>query len=365
MHYDLSMSEKLTKCLDIKGLHRPYNKPLKSLYWVCAFARKNNVGARDFYYNFYLFHMRMVVRYAQEFNHIQWKEGLVSPKDAQRVLDLHKVYSGNFLNQISSVLHSRLTEDDKLIYRTYKNVSYYVTLAKKLRLIDESYLITQAGRALLKSSRFVYKFSQKEKEMLLNMLLGIDAEMFLTLIVIHDKMLKKNNGETFYRIYMNYLGKEDKSNYIGSYDANYIEVITYWLEQLDIFGKNNKVRKKVIYQLDKTYQITYNKIQNEYQAFLIGDYKVLLAKRKVFEQFEKVYKTIYATGKTDMGYVNLYDVKEQMHMGYDKFSQMLNDYYVENKKRTIILFSNIVSSIDKRKRFLVAGKVVLNVKLIL
>ena len=41
------------------------------------------------------------------------------------------------------------------------------------------------------------------------------------------------------------------------------------------------------------------------------------------------------------------------------------DYYAENKKRTIILFSNIVSSIDKRKRFLVAGKVVLNVKLIL
>lgn len=359
------MSERLVKYFDIKGLHRPYNKPLKSLYWVCNFARKNNLGSRDFYYNFYLFHMRMVVSHAQEFNHIQWKEGLVSPKDAQRVLDLHTIYSSEFNDLISSVLTSRLTEDDKLIYRTYKNVSYYVTLAKKLRIIDESYLITLDGKALLQSSRFVYKFSRKEKEVLLNMLLRIDAEMFLTIIAIHDKMSTRVNGETFYRIYMNYLGKEDKSNYVGSYDANYIDVLTYWLEQLEIYGKNNRVRQKVISQLDNSYQVAYNNIQNEYHAFLEGNYKVFLAKRKMYEQFEKVYKTIYATGKTDMGYVNLYDVKELMHMGYDKFSQMLNDYYSENKKRTIILFSNVVSSIDKRKRFLVAGKVVLNVKLIL
>ena len=116
------MNENLTKYFDIKGLHRPYNKPLKSLYWVCDFAKKNNLGSRDFYYNFYIFHMRMIVDHAQEFYRTQWKEGLVTPNDAQRILDLYKTYSCQFNNRISSVLHSRLTEDDKLIYRTYKNV---------------------------------------------------------------------------------------------------------------------------------------------------------------------------------------------------------------------------------------------------
>ena len=309
--------------------------------------------------------MRMIVDHAQEFYRTQWKEGLVTPNDAQRILDLYKTYSCQFNNRISSVLHSRLTEDDKLIYRTYKNVSYYVTLAKKMRLIRENYLLTQDGEILLQSSRLIYKFSQKEKNLLLNLLLRIDTEMFLTIIVMHAKMLKRVNGENFYRIYMNYLGKEDKSNYVQSYDANYIEVITYWFEQLGIYGKNNEVRKKVICQLDNTYQMIYNNIRNEYLTFLNGDYKVLVAKRKMYEQIEKIYKTIYASGKTDMGYVNLYDIKEQMHMSYAKFSQILNDYYMENKKRTIILFSNIVSSIDKRKRFLVAGKVVLNIRLIL
>ena len=76
------------------------------------------------------------------------------------------------------------------------------------------------------------------------------------------------------------------------------------------------------------------------------------------------YDKLFKTGKTDLGYVNLYDIMYDLHMGYDRFSDFLNEFYFENRKNVIILLSNTVSSIDKRRRFQIGDKIVLKVKII-
>ena len=90
-----------------------------------------------------------------------------------------------------------------------------------------------------------------------------------------------------------------------------------------------------------------------------------MKKKTLYDKVEKAYKNLFLQGKTDMGYVNLYDIMSLLHMRYDTFSRLIVDYYEDNKKRMIILFSNIVSSIDKRRRFYVGEKIVLNMKIIL
>jgi len=350
---------------DLRGLHRPYNKPLKSLSWVCKFAQGYSSGSKDFYLNFYLNHLRMIVHHKTEYDHCRWKEGLIRPEDAEVILNIYNQSSATFSERISSVLRSRLNDEDRLIYRTYKNISYYISLAKKLYLIDERYQVTEDGKNLITSSRYTYRVTSEEKQLLLNFLLDTDAYMFLTIAIIHDKMAERVYGEGFYRMYMNHLGVKDGSKYVGSFDANYIDVITYWLEQLDVFGRMGKIRPSVLIEWRKLYNSEIEQIQEDYQCFFKTNYKLYIKQNKLYDRIEKAYKSLSLQGKTDMGFVNLYDIKEKMHMGYDTFSLLLNDYYENNKKRVIILFSNIVSSIDKRRRFLVGEKAVLNMKLIL
>ena len=60
---DSNIHEVITLQRTIMGLHRPFNKPLKSLCWVCMFARKWNKGTKDnFYYKFYISHIKNIVK---------------------------------------------------------------------------------------------------------------------------------------------------------------------------------------------------------------------------------------------------------------------------------------------------------------
>ena len=48
----------------------------------------------------------------------------------------------------------------------------------------------------------------------------------------------------------------------------------------------------------------------------------------------------------------------------ETFNDLLNSYYTQNRHKEIILFSNTVSSIDKRRRFIVDGQAVLKIRII-
>ena len=74
---------------------------------------------------------------------------------------------------------------------------------------------------------------------------------------------------------------------------------------------------------------------------------------KAFKLFENSYHTLILEGKHDSKFVNLYDVMDLMHCSYNSMNQI------------IVLFTNLVQSIDKRRRFFIKNQVpVLKVKII-
>ena len=103
---------------------------------------------------------------------------------------------------------------------------------------------------------------------------------------------------------------------------------------------------------------------SSYEEFKKKTLKNELAKSKQYKKFLDSYYKLYEKGKTDLGYVNLYDIMSELRMGYNRFSKFLNEFYIENKKNIIILLSNTVSSIDKRRRFQIGDKVILKIKII-
>ena len=59
-----------------------------------------------------------------------------------------KNYKINLKELISKVLITRKEDGDRKIYSAYKNTSYYITLAKKLGLIDDRYYPSERAKEL-------------------------------------------------------------------------------------------------------------------------------------------------------------------------------------------------------------------------
>ena len=54
-----------------------------------------------------------------------------------------------------------------------------------------------------------------------------------------------------------------------------------------------------------------------------------------------------------------------MHCSYNSMNQIIVQYYEHKKEEKIVLFTNLVQSIDKRRRFFIKNQVpVLKVKII-
>lgn len=86
---------------------------------------------------------------------------------------------------------------------------------------------------------------------------------------------------------------------------------------------------------------------------------------KAFKQFERSYHTLVSGGKHDALFVNLYDIMSLMHCSYNTLNKIIVQYYEQKKEEKIVLFTNLVQSIDKRRRFYVKNQVpVLKVKII-
>ena len=55
--------------------------------------------------------------------------------------------------------------------------------------------------------------------------------------------------------------------------------------------------------------------------------------------------------------------KQDFRMSFSNFEKILNDYYESERKNQLILFSNTVTNIDKRKRFYIRNKPVIKIKI--
>ena len=360
---DSNIHEVITLQRTIMGLHRPFNKPLKSLCWVCMFARKWNKGTKDnFYYKFYISHIKNIVKRGNMNN--PWSEGCISLSDANTIL---KIASNCDLeSRISEVLQKRETDEERLIYKTYKNTSYYISLAKKMALINSDYKPTKDGLELSSAYRHFYTLSKCEKKLIFRFLLEVNADLIIALILTKREVEKGEYPTHLSLIYQKSMGNDFDRKYVRSFKDNYLLVMMSWISQLDITKKIGglKIEWEIFLKNYPEYYQKYLSQQSSYGIFKKNILKRELAKSKQYKRLLESYEKLYATGKTDLGYVNLYDIMSDLRMGYDRFSKLINEFYVENKKNIIILLSNTVSSIDKRRRFQIGDKVILKIRII-
>lgn len=350
------------------GLHRPFNMPLKSLVWVCRFSKGyKQKKDHDFYLDFFLWMLAAISEHADSFDELN-AEGIIRPPNAQTILCLiGSLPYEEVKEKIRSTLSERVTDDDKSIYSSYKNTSYYITLAKKINFIDNRGNLSLEGEELAKVRDYhFYELADKHKQIVFR---ALCPSFFDQLIVIAQGLqLIKGNRDlegVFFRAYLKYYEHEGTIKYITSFDKNYFEVLRHWVNTLVLFkgvGTARKIYQEEIENLNLSER--FKELIDRIEVF----YNVEFKKRvKLEEQYDKIrssYEQLQKKGLAEYGYVNLYDVKKNFRLSYESFNELLNSYYTAYRHIEIILFSNTVSSIDMRRRFLVDGNSVLKIRII-
>lgn len=363
-----TMMESQTKELGVIGLHRPFNMPLKSLVWVCRFSKgyKKKKG-HDLYLDFFLWMLRAIVEHADNFDELN-AEGIIRPKNAQSILCLFATCSYEEIkDKVRDTLSERANDDDKVIYSSYKNTSYYITLAKKVNLIDNRGNLYSIGEELAKVRDCIFfELADKHKQIIFR---ALCSDFFDQLTILAQSLqLTKGHKDLegqFYRGYLKLYKDEGTIKYITSFDKNYFEVLRHWVVTLGYLkgvGSPRKIYLKELEQLDLT--IRFENIVNNTEVFFAGEFKKRMKLEEQYDKIRSVYYSLQRNGLSDYGYVNLYDIKKSFRLSYDSFNELLNSYYTAYRHIEIILFSNTVSSIDMRRRFLVADNSVLKIRII-
>ena len=350
------------------GLHRPFNKPLKSLVWVCRYAKHyRKTKNHDFYVDFYLWMLKSLDQHSGEFDE-EKADGILRPQNAQQISSLFANYKYKDIKaKIRSVLLQRLTIEDRIIYSSYKNTSYYLTLAKKLHLVDSKWKLNALGEKLaaIRDFRF-FELSDIHRIVVFD---ALCPNFFESLMIIAQSnrliRIDSNLEAPFFRTYLKANNKEGAIRYITSFDQNYLEVLRSWVDQLQICTYSGATRKMYLAEIRRLgLKQQYDKIIYDTDRFYEEEYKKKVKQEKQFTKIRTVYYKLHSKGASEFGYVNLYDIKKSFRLSYESFNELLNSYYTAYRHIEIILFSNTVSSIDMRRRFLVAGNAALKIRII-
>lgn len=347
----------------LEGLHRPFNIPLKQVVWVCKFIKtiwkdqRLNCKLSDVSYLFFKHHVCELHKCYKDRE--QELEGLILPKNIELIYaKINKFGNIELKELISQVLKKRVLDLDKKIYSAYKNTSYYITLAKKLNFIDEKYSLTSEGNELALHRSNFFKLDSFEKDVILKKILDKDGDMFVPLLVslpfaIKNKELKyieKCCDLTFFR----YIAK--------SQTANYDKVRYSWIAQLNLITKNGQIRRNCNLVKDGDNYRKHFQNETSFLGKLISEEKKM---NSSFQKLEQAYSELLERGMHDAKFVNLYDIKDLMHCSYNSLNNIIAQYYEHKKEEKIVLFTNLVQSIDKRRRFFVKKHVpVLKIKII-
>lgn len=350
------------------GLHRPFNKPLKSLVWVCRFAKgyKARKG-HDFYLDFFLWMLKAITSHADSYDE-QKAEGVVKPQNAQVVLDLFANYTYDEIKaRARFTLLERTSYEDKIIYSSYKNTSYYITLAKKVNLVKNRGALTPLGveLATIRDYHF-FELSDKHRGIVFQ---ALCPDFFSHLIIITqcNRLFKGDRaiGDSFFRAYLKSRESEGAIRYVTSFDKNYLEVLRHWVDTLVLCTRAGSLKKNYLIIIDAWgLKEKYDAIIKDSETFYKEEYQQRVKQEQQYERIRKTYEHHLNRGEAEFGYVNLYDIKKAFRLSYEKYNELLNSYYSDCRRDEIILFSNTVSSIDMRKRFIVAGNAVLKIRII-
>lgn len=363
---------KNTSFIYLDGLHRPYNMPLKSIVWVCHFVKyaeehSLSISPSHFYGEFFRYHLCEILK-RHDINEDKSK-GLISTSKAKIVSNwlCNKTTIEELETSISNILQKRSNKEEKIVYSTYKNTSYYITLAKKMGYLNSDYKLESDAYDLLLANKRFYTLSGKEKENIFSHIISYDTDVFLPLLLsLPFKHKAMKNTEDLHLIYLEKSCDVNYFNYVKkSQSPNYDKVRLAWIEELNITDSYLKIRKHYRCILETfEYKDKYLSHKKNLSSFLSQYIKKRMKSLSFYNTIESEYKNMIYLEKHDLGFVNLYDLKSKFRLSFSSFEEMINSYYNEYGKIKLILFSNIVLSIDARKRFIVNGNPVIKIRII-
>lgn len=350
------------------GIHRPFNMPLKSLVWVCRFS-KDYIEKKDhdFYLDFFLWMLEAIDKHEESFDEHN-AIGIPRPKNVQCVLNMFaNCPYDDIKNKVRLTLTERISDEEKIIYSSYKNTSYYITLAKKINLIDGRCYLKPLGEELANLRDYNF-FNLTDKHRLI-IFRALCRDFFENMIIItqSQRLIKGDRTleDSFFRAYHKRYKSEGVIKYITSFDKNYLEVLRHWVFTLKLCIKTGIIRKVYLTEIDDLGLTTqFKTIVHNAELFFSDEFKIKIKQEQQFDKIREAYEKLQNSGQAEFGFVNLYDIKKNFRLSYESFNKLLNLYYSEYRHSEIILFSNTVSSIDMRRRFFVAGNAVLKIRII-
>lgn len=353
----------------LNGLHRPFNNFLKGVVWVCWYLSCENVAllsVDEKRKGFFLFVMNMLKK---NLGRIRTDNSIyvVSPDKIESTLNwLSSTDKRKISSIISQILINRDVDDlGKDIYSCYKATSYFITLANKLGFTKEQLWLTDIGNQISTCSHRVFELNMKEKDILFTQIVAYDRDVFLPLMIACSK-----SQDYIKEIHIKYLEEIEHVNYFKyikkSQSSNYDQVRIEWLNRLSILSESNFVITRHYSQLleklpEADYYLKYKQEVSEYVTAFLKNKKY---KEHWLMAFEKAYNQAIDNGLHDAEYVNLYYLKEQLGLSFNKFNNLLQTFTLDSKDKRILQFNDIVMSIDGRKRFIINGKPVLKIRIV-
>jgi hypothetical protein len=154
-------------------------------------------------------------------------------------------------------------------------------------------------------------------------------------------------------------------NFTSASLENYNIVRSHWVETLGVLDSASNIKKKYLNIIteNEEFNTLYTELTLLFSVFEKNNFKI---KKKYLEnrsKFLKGYKACLKSSISDLGFINLYDIKGTMHISTENFQIFLNDFYEFEKNNLNIFFSNSVNSIDRRKRFLIRNRPVIKIKI--
>ena len=212
-----------------------------------------------------------------------------------------------------------------------------------------------------------YKLSNSEKEFYFKRVLHADFHLFITHCLFAKLEIKyelKKTTEEQLEFIDKYL-LISHFNFTSSSLANYNIVREYWANTLNVIDNNGNIRKKYISIINDN--PLFEKLFAELNALFLNFEKDYFKSKKSYNtkkiNFIAIYKACIKDNISDLGFINLYDIKKQMRISFEKFQMFLNDFYELEKNDSNIFFSNTVNSIDRRERFFIRKRPVIKIKI--
>ena len=351
------------------SLHRPYHRPLWMVKWVCYFFSRRNrsrsgyILCKDRTADFYFTLIDLLHdRYPED------TDGIPSKEMTEEVWEyFHTIHSGAREQRLREILASKREKGvETRIYSSYKAASYYLNLAiDKLHMTGKDgytdcWTDMQLTKKVLKNG-----IALADRRHYLRHILQNDAHFFLSMCLLQKPSQRyglKVDDEIFK--FMQRYYPSSNFDYARQSHDNYYGVRKHWMDLLKVVNEKGVLSQALLNSIksDSHIEMIYRDVQRN-----VKTYTENLRQRSGFMKKKKelitTYDKLVKSSADKSGYVNLYDISQQMRMSYDRFQIFLAQFYQEERLVRNIFFINIVSTIEQRRRFYIGKAPVIKIKM--